>query len=133
MTGWVALARAIRQRRSVGRARRLVDKLDRVIDDAEALLAEVGGDGDLSLCEKRTIAICHRLGDEFTQDELEDAIAAGPGGSPPTLRRYTDRVLKHLDVVEHPRKAGLYVPETFPGGLEPPPTHTPLIGSPTTT
>jgi len=109
----VALARALRQRRSGGRAQRVLDKLDRVIDDAEDLLAEVAGDGDLSLREKRTIAICDRLGPQFKQSDLEDTIADVVGDSPPTIRDYTDKVLDRLEYVQHPNTPDLFVPEDY--------------------
>jgi len=105
------LARALRERRHGGRARRLRDKLDRVADDAEALLAEDAGEDGASLQQKRTIAICHRLGRQFTRDKLEDAIEAVAGGSEPTIREYTDRVFDRLDYVEHPNNGDLFIPK----------------------
>lgn len=107
----LVLARALRARRHGGRARRLRDKLERVVDDAEALLAEVAGDGGASLQEKRTAAICHRLGNQFTRDDLEAAIEAVAGGSEPTIREYTDRVFDRLDYAEHPNADDLFIPE----------------------
>lgn len=109
----VYLARALRERRAGGRGRRVLAKLDRVSDDAEALLAEVDseGDGDMSLRERRTVAICRRLEGEFPEDELEAAIGAVAGDSAPTLREYRERVLDRLEYVEHPHNAELYVPE----------------------
>lgn len=109
----VYLARALRERRAGGRARRVLAKLDRVSDDAEALLAEVDpeGDGDMSLRERRTVAICRRLEGEFPEDELEAAIGAVAGDSPPTLREYRERVLDRLEYVEHPNAPEIYVPE----------------------
>lgn len=109
----VYLARALRERRAGGRARRVLAKLDRVSDDAEALLAEVDpeGDGDMSIRERRTVAICRRLGEQFPEDELEAAIGAVAGDSQPTLREYRERVLDRLEYVEHPHNAELYVPE----------------------
>jgi len=105
------LARALRERRHGGRARRLRDKLDRVADDAEALLAEVAGEDGASLQEKRTIAICHRLGNQFTRDDLEAAIEAVAGGSEPTVREYTDRVIDRLDYSKHPNADDLFIPK----------------------
>jgi hypothetical protein len=109
----VYLARALRERRAGGRARRVLAKLDRVSDDAEALLAEVDpeGDDDMSLRERRTVAICRRLEGEFPEDELEAAIGAVAGDSPPTLREYRERVLDRLEYVEHPNAPEIYVPE----------------------
>lgn len=109
----VYLARALRERRAGGRAQRVLAKLDRVSDDAEALLAEVDpqGDGDMSIRDRRTLAICRRLGEQFPEDELKDAIGAVAGDSPPTLREYRERVLDRLEYVEHPHNAELFVPE----------------------
>jgi len=111
----LVLSRALRERRHGGRQRRIQDKLERVIDDAESLLAEVAGEGDLSLLEQRTIAICEQLGNQFTRDDLEDAIEDVVGGSDPTIRQYTDRVFDRLDYVEHPNardKVDLFIPES---------------------
>jgi len=107
----VVLARALRARRHGGRTRRLRDKLERVGDDAEVLLAEVAGEDGASLQEKRTVAIWHRLGNQFTRDDLEAAIEAVAGGSEPTILEYTDRVFDRLDYVEHPNADDLFIPE----------------------
>jgi len=108
----VALARALRQRRDGGRSRRVREKLERVADDAEGLLAEAAdGEDGLSLRERRTVAICRRLGEQFTQDELEDAIGDVAGDSDPTVRDYTEKVLSRLEYVEHPRNGDLFIPK----------------------
>lgn len=109
----VYLARALRERRAGGRAQRVMAKLDRVSDDAEALLVEVApeGDGEMSLRERRTAAICRRLGEQFHESELEAAIGAVAGDSPPTLQEYRERVLGRLGYVEHPNNPEMYVPE----------------------
>lgn len=61
----VVLARALRARRDGGRAGRVERKLDRVQEDAEAVLAEVNPDAEesMSVRECRTVAICSRLGE----------------------------------------------------------------------
>lgn len=106
------LARALRERRDGGRARRVREKLERVTDDAEGLLAEQNPDEDgLSLIERRTVAICNRLRDQFTRDDLEAAIEAIAGGSDPTIQKYTDRVLDRLGYVQHPDNPDLFIPE----------------------
>lgn len=114
----IALARALRERRHGGRSARLEEKLDRVIDDAEGLLAELNGDEDgpeasLPLREKRTIAICDRLSDpertEFTISDLHDAIAAVAGDSKPTIEEYEQKVIDRLDVALHPNSSKLYI------------------------
>lgn len=108
----IYLARALRARREGGRSRRVKEKLGRIIDDATELLSEVDPEGDgMSLRERRTIAICKRLGKEFTQDDLDEAIAAVPGDSRPTLREYRERVLDHLDYTTHPLRDDLFVPQ----------------------
>jgi hypothetical protein len=110
----LVLTRALRAYRRGGRSRRVQDKLERVIDDAESLLAEVAATDSLSHQEKKTIAICDQLGEEFTRDELEDAIEIKAGGSDPTIREYTKRVLDRLDHVEHPNApdgVDLFVPK----------------------
>lgn len=106
------LARALRARREGGRSRRVEEKLGRVLDDAEALLSEVDPEGDgMPLRERRAIAICGRLGTQFTREDLDEAIAAVAGDSPPTLRDYRKRVLDRLDHAAHPANADLFVPE----------------------
>ncbi|WP_232819752.1 hypothetical protein [Haloprofundus halophilus] len=101
----VALARALRQRCDGGRARRVREKMERVANDAETLLADDG----IMLRERRTVRICRRLGEQFTQDDLEDAIAAVAGDSAPTIRDYTEKVLARLEYVEHPRNGDLFI------------------------
>lgn len=106
------LARALRARRNGGRSRRVEKKLGRILDDAEALLSEVDPDGDgMPLRERRTVAICQRLGRQFTRDELDEAIAAVAGDSDPTLRTYREKVLDRLDNTTHPANADLFIPE----------------------
>lgn len=110
----VVLARALRERRDGGRAGRVERKLERVQADAEAMLAEVapGSEDGMSVRERRTVAICSRLGEQFTREELETAIGAVAGDSEPTLETYTDRVLDRLTYTTHPHNADLLVPET---------------------
>jgi hypothetical protein len=111
-TGTV-LARALRERRDGGRARRVREKLERVSDDAEDLLAELNpDDGGLSIREQRTVAICNRLGEQFSRDDLENAIRDQGLESEPTIRDYTDRVLERRGCVPHPNNPDLFVPES---------------------
>lgn len=113
----VVLARALRSSRLGGRANRLEEKLDRVVDDCEAILGELTGDDTLSTRERRTVAIIDTLRPEtgelaeFTRDDLNDAIAAVAGDSRPTLEAYTERVLSRLEYVEHPNNDALFIPE----------------------
>lgn len=109
----VAFARAIRTHRDGGRAARLERKLDRVIDDAEALLSnlnEAESDNGLGKVDRNTITICNRLvknsGDQFTDYELvgeiHDVAARGSKASEPTVERYRDLVIERLEYVPHP-------------------------------
>jgi hypothetical protein len=109
----VHLARALRERRTNSRAQRVRTKLGRVVDDAEAVLAEMDpeGEGEKSITHLRTLSICSELGEQFTEDELEATIAKIAGDSPPTLRSYRERVLKHRNNVEHPNAPNLFVHE----------------------
>lgn len=100
----VYLARALRERLAGGRARHVMAKLDRVNDDAEVLLAELGLEGDdkMSLRDRRTVAICRRLGESFRKDELEAVIGAVAGDSPPTLREYWEAGARPVGVRRAP-------------------------------
>lgn len=73
-------------------------KLDRVSDDAAALLSEVDpeNEGAMTLRERRTVAICRRLGEEFHEDELEATIEAVAGDSTSMLREYREGLLDRL-------------------------------------
>lgn len=108
----VVLARALKARRDGGRSGRVARKLERVQADAEALLAEVNPDAEerMSVRERRTVAICSHLGDQFTRGDLEDAIAAVAGDSRPTLETYTERVLERLEYEPHPANEDLFIP-----------------------
>ncbi|SIS00613.1 hypothetical protein SAMN05421858_5127 [Haladaptatus litoreus] len=106
----IGLTRALKERRRGGRARRAGEKLRRIEDDAAGLLEELGSGDGLSLREKRTIAVCNDLSEQFTRSELESAIEIHAGGSDPTLRDYTERVTERLDVVSHPHNPDLFVP-----------------------
>ena len=104
------LARALRARREGGRSRLVEEKLGRILDDAAELLSEVDPQGDgLTIRERQTIAICQRLGTQFTRGDLYEAIAAVAGDSDPTLRDYREKVLNRLDYTEHPENADLFV------------------------
>lgn len=127
----VVFARAIREHREGGRADRLERKLDRVIDDAGALLSELDeGDteGGLSSEDRKLITICNRLGDQhdnlqFTDDELNseihDVAGRGQRASPPTLEKYRDLVIERLGVEPHPNASHVWVPEETAADLVP--------------
>lgn len=123
------LTDALRSYRGGGRAARLESKLDRVVDDAESVLAEVraeapvnadaDGDADadagLSKREERIIAICERLrGTQFTEDdlrrEIDDIAARGERASEPTVQTYREAVLNRLEYEPHPENPELWLP-----------------------
>ena len=111
----VAVGRAIDAYRDGGRAERLVEKLDCIVDDAEALLDETGDpdestDESLSTVERRTIAICNQLNDQFTDDELVGAIERVAGSSQPTIEQYRQRVTGRLGVEPHPKNDRVWIP-----------------------
>ncbi|QLG26560.1 hypothetical protein HUG10_02965 [Halorarum halophilum] len=107
------LTRALQERMDGGRATRLVRKLERLGADTERLLAEASpdADGNLGTVGRRTVSICRRLGDEFTRDDLEDAIRTEELESTRTIRTYTERVLDRLEYAEHPVNTDLFIPE----------------------
>lgn len=109
----VEFARAIRTHRQGGRAARLERKLDRVMDDAEALLARVAGDSkkSMSKVEVNTVAIADTLPKQFTDDELETTIMEVANvTSDPTINKYRRRVVERLDMEPHPDNPELWVP-----------------------
>lgn len=112
----IVLARALRERRDGGRSGRMLRKFSRVGADAEALLAELNPDTDaadsMSIIEKRTVVICHRLGKQFTRADLEDAIANVAGESKPTIEQYAERVVDRLGYTTHPENEDLFIPAT---------------------
>jgi len=120
-----ALARALNVYRDGGRARRLEDKLTRVVDDAESILAELNDDSDekLSLGERKTIAICNELPEQFLDTELNEQIheiaADGPKASDPTLEKYRELVIDRLNVEPHPNNPDLWIPESTADELTP--------------
>jgi hypothetical protein len=84
-----------------------------VLTDAGELLSEIDPEGDgMKSREKRRVAICHLLGDQFTRDELDETIATVAGDSDPTLRDYREKILDRLDYTEHPANPDLLVPES---------------------
>lgn len=110
----VALARALSEYRQGGRDARLEQKLERIADDAEDLLSEISDDADpeagLPIREKRTVAICNRLGPSFTEDDLDEAIASVAGDSQATLEHYRERVIDRLGCAQHPNNPRVYIP-----------------------
>jgi len=115
----VAFARSIQTYRDGGRAGRLIQKVNRIADDAEALLSELDesdAESGLSKVKRNTIRICNRLNKQFTNDdlnrEIHDVAGRGDRASEPTLEKYRDRVVDRLDVVPHPNKHDeVWVPE----------------------
>ncbi|SNZ18290.1 hypothetical protein SAMN06269185_3322 [Natronoarchaeum philippinense] len=122
----VVFARAIREHREGGRADRLERKLDRVIDDAEAMLSELDesdSEGGLGKVDRNVITICQRLNRQFTDDELNseihDVAGRGQRASEPTLERYRELVIERLGVEPHPNASHVWLPEDEAAGLVP--------------
>ncbi|MFB9804110.1 hypothetical protein ACFFQF_00810 [Haladaptatus pallidirubidus] len=114
----MTFARAIQQYRDGGRAQRLENKLDRVLDDCESLLSELdeseGGSSGLSAKERRTMIISNRLGKTgFTRSELEaevsDVAAHSGQASEPTIEDYLKRVVDRKGFVEHPNNPDVWM------------------------
>lgn len=115
----VEFARALRTYRDGGRADRVERKIDRVLDDAERLLSDLQPDSEdteessesLSLAERKTIAICDELGEQFTDDELVDTIErVAEVSSEPSIEKYRGRVVDRLGMERHPNADHLWVP-----------------------
>lgn len=114
----IAFARALELYCDGGRAARLEDKLDRIVDDAEALLSELDdsdADDTLSAVERRTMIICKRLvadeqSSQFTDEELVEEISDVAGSSGPTIDRYRGRVIERLGYEPHPNNSDIWMP-----------------------
>lgn len=105
----VEFAKAIATYQAGGREKRLERKLERILDDAESLLAELTDEQStdtLGAVDRKVITICSELPTEFVDDELNAVIhrVAGQGRrvSDPTLEKYRHLVLDRLDVEPHP-------------------------------
>lgn len=102
----VVFARALLAYLDGGPGDRQERKLDRVLEDATAMLKEMNPDDDaggLSVVERRTIAIGNRLPEEFPDDDhLVETIADVAGSSEPTIEKYRERVVDRLGVEPHP-------------------------------
>ena len=82
---------------------RLIDKLERIVPEAERAFAEVTDDGPntpdgLSKSERVTRKIARSLSDRFFEDDLETAIDAKTSGSDYYHREYKSRVVKYKGV-----------------------------------
>lgn len=101
----VAVEYALEERMGDARRNRLQRRLDRLED---RLAGTTGTDtdtgDDLDAVERRTRAIAARLPEEFTDEDLEEAIQEQPktGTSRPTIKKYRERVLDHLDLEDPP-------------------------------
>ena len=120
----VTFARALRTYLEGGRAARFERKLDRVLDDATAVLEEMnsdqGGEGDLSAVERRTITICNRLPEQFTDEEFTQEIVDVAGSSKPTIEKYRERVVDRLNVEPHPNAPRtVWISEEYAADLAP--------------
>lgn len=101
----VEFARAIRAYREGGRSARMVRKMERIYDDTQGILSQMNdtdSEDKLSYVDRNVIVICNRLGDEFTDDELNGEIRDVAGSSQPTIDKYRDLVIDRLDVEPHP-------------------------------
>lgn len=104
------LTYALRERRNGGRSQRLTEKLMKVLEDAEDLLAELDPASEgMNTIEKRTVVICKSLEEQFTRSDLENAISVVAGESGPTVRQYTEKVLDRRNYVEHPNNPDLFI------------------------
>jgi hypothetical protein len=124
----VEFARAIRTYRDGGRRDRVERKLDRILDDAERLLSDLqpddeeteGSSESLSLAERKTIAVCDELGEQFTDDELVDAIErVAEVSSEPSIEKYRGLVVDRLGMERHPGEPHLWVPHDVVDQLAP--------------
>ena len=112
----VEFAKAIRAYREGGRAARLEHKLDRVLDDAAGVLAQINEtdsdeDNSLSLVERNTVAIAHEMTDQFTDEELVETIKRVANvKTPSTIDGYREDVINRLDMEPHPNAPGLWIP-----------------------
>lgn len=112
----VEFANAIRAYRQGGRSERMEEKLDRIFADVKDVLGELNTaddskSGSLSKKQKKVIAICDRVGEEFTDDELVEAIDEIAGrsdrASQPTREEYRDVIVDRLNVEPHPKSRDL--------------------------
>ncbi|REA00228.1 hypothetical protein DEQ92_20470 [Haloferax sp. Atlit-6N] len=99
---------------TVGRIR---ERLDRVLDDAESLLSSIDesdSDEGLTKNQLKIRRICQRMGEEFTDDELVEAIDDIAGrhdhASEPTRQKYREIVVDRLDVEPHPNVPYIWIP-----------------------
>lgn len=96
----------------------VTEKLERAVPEAAQQLrdaqdqGEKGEDGGLSAKERRTVALCQRLPEQFTEDDLGEALEAVQGVSDSDYCReqYLPRILDRLDYREHPKVDELYLP-----------------------
>lgn len=115
-------ARAITAYRNGGRPDRLERKLRRVVDDAESVLSELNDSSDdgITAVERKTIAVCNELPDQFVDDELVETIErVADVHSKPSIRKYRKRVVSRLDVEPHPTNSELWVPESVAAEIAP--------------
>lgn len=116
----IALARALREYRHGGRPRRLEDKLDRIIDDAEGLLSEISDtDSSLSTKEKRAAAMCRKIQDlpltvgvqPIPRRDIHAAIESVMGNLTDYLKdTYTPLILDRIEYEQSPGNADLFLP-----------------------
>lgn len=102
-----------------GTVDRLLRRFRHVANDAEALLADIAGDGSSGPVERRTRTLCWLLtdsGDGFTRDGFAEALDApeveGIDESDHTRQKYLPRVLDQLNYLPHPQNPDLFVPKS---------------------
>lgn len=117
----VVFSLALREYRQGGRSDRLEEKLDRVIDDAEGLLSELSDDSELSIRQKRTIAVSREItesmpwfeagSDPLARRDIHQAIETVTGSDTEYMHeQYTERVVENLEYEPSPDNPDLFIP-----------------------
>lgn len=101
------LSDALYTYRHGGRSARMQDKLERVVDDAERLLAELNDEEDdgLDAVEKRTLRVCNEIPEiegHLPRPLVHRAIEETVGDSEYKLNKYEERVKDRWDLTDHP-------------------------------
>jgi hypothetical protein len=120
---WEVLTAVVREYNDGGRAQRLRDRLSpEVVTEVENGLADIdaGATDGLSKSERVEIAIAQRLGEQFSEADLADAIDTETSGSDYYHERYAPRVIERKDVKRWEKGDGPDVflrPETWAAKL----------------
>lgn len=108
----VEFAKALRERRSGGRAERIQRQFGRIKDDVESILRTIApGDEGLRKDSRKakTIAMCRELNDPVPRAHLEAVIEEHAG--PSVIEEYVPRILDRLELIEHPVRDDVYISE----------------------